>query len=132
MSNIFQPFVRKTAGAIPLNIGSGVLATPNDTQGLRLDEYGNIYAQLNGSINHYHQGLPFNLHGRLLVSDSGAVTRFDQGIPFNANNLIFISNAAIVRYDQGLSYASTGGIVTADLTPAQGSFNNDFNGDFDL
>lgn len=131
MSNIFQPFVRLTFGRIPLNVGSGELTDPNDTQGLRLDSDGNIYAQSNGAIDHYHDGLPFNIHGRLLVSETGTVSRVDQGIPFNANGLIFVSSLPIVIYDQGLAFDMNGAIVTGSLTPLLGSFNNDFNGDFD-
>lgn len=116
MSNIFTYLVRETGGVIPLNLGGGdVPPDARPSQGLRLDANGAVYAQHNGSIDHYHQGLPFNLFGRLVVNITPtSVQRIDQSIPFDTNDRVAIGGDGSYA-NQGLAYSIDGFLADAPL-----------------
>ena len=109
MSNIFQPVVNDTGGALPLVVGAGPLVSPVKNQHLNLDSTGNVYAS-NAAITHYGAGLPFDANGRLVVQIA-AVDRVDQLIPFTASNAVAVGAGPIDRYAQGLAFNASNQIV---------------------
>ena len=95
MSNIFQALVRRTEGALPLNLGTSQVPVriPPTKDHLMFDRVGNIFAEMDGVIDHYGAALPFAASGRLIVS-LDPVDRFDQGIPFTANGAVALGDFA--------------------------------------
>lgn len=115
MSNIFQPFIRSTGGAIPLIVGVGAIVDPIPSQGLNVDALGNIHVVADGDIIHYHQGLPFDTFGRLCLTTEPLV-RYDQSIPFAANNSVSVGS--VIDYvNQGLAYTVAGSIAFVGDSP---------------
>lgn len=117
MSNIFQPLVRETDGAVPLNVGTGPVSGEVYNQHLTLDVNGAVFSSTSGAVNHWGCGLPFDVNGRLLVRVAEP-DRFDQDIPFTSDNEVAIGDT-IAYIDQGVGFTLTGRLFTSGgINPA--------------
>ena len=114
MSNIFS-YLNRSDGRIPLNLGSGALVSPVESQHLNLDDAGAVYAALDGTIAFYGAGLPFDADGRLVVS-TGVAVDVTQSIPFTATGAVAIVDVPVLvgdeRATQGILFAVDGRLVT--------------------
>ena len=94
----------RVTSRLPL-VGGDLIVDPVKYHALRLDDQGQVYAVLDGAIDHYASGLPFDAEGRLVVS-TDSVVRWDQGTAFAANGGVCVEGVAGAdRYDQGAAYA---------------------------
>jgi hypothetical protein len=108
MSNIFAPYAKIHSGIIKFN--NGAIGTVVKNQHLNCDDQQQIYAVVDGTIDHYGAGLPFDSQGRLVTTNTAKV-RTDQGIPFAANGGIPLGGATSY-YDQGIAFDATGALAT--------------------
>ena len=117
MSIIFAEIINQN-GTLSLNLGTGAPVDPVESQGLLLDDLGQIYATDTVPPTKYAYGLPFDDNGRLVLEDD-TIAYYSQGLPFTANNALAAANDEAVGgfYNQGLRFNDSGTLAVTGLTP---------------
>tara|TARA_R110000803_G_C11989465_1_gene321781 strand:+ start:3658 stop:5886 length:2229 start_codon:yes stop_codon:yes gene_type:complete len=122
MGIIFQNLTRNLNGELSAT-SDPVPANPNSSQGLLVNDDGEIYVNDVDPIDFHQYGLPFTASGALAVTGD-VCFRIDQGIPFAVNGRIAGANSgATVLINQGIGYTADGAIngilATSGTVPGQ-------------
>jgi len=116
VSIIFHQLVRNINGSIASVIGPPT-GTPIPSQGLLLNEDGELWVSVADPIAFHQYGLPFTALSELCVEDAPAV-RYDQAIGFTSNGRVAATNmAGVDHYDQGRGVNAIGGIIVTIALP---------------
>lgn len=84
----------RTGGAIPFKLGTSAIPFTNTIHGLIIDAAGNLYAEEEGVIDHYHNALPFTAESRVCVTFDPPV-RWTQSIPFSTSNRVCLGDFGV-------------------------------------
>jgi hypothetical protein len=127
LSIIFHQITSQNNGFLPLKLGTGAPFGAIASQGLLVNELGEVYATTALPPVVWSAGLPFDSNGRLVV-EAGSVATFSGGLGFTASGALAVTDGAgptpawfsfaelLINFEQGNDVATVQDLSPNDST----------------